>query len=290
MDEMTLLKELRADRPAMSVRAEDAARARLLAGAAGPPARSRRPLHLVLGLAAATAVATAATVVVNAFGPEPARDYANAAMKIERETGTWRVEIKDAYADPGEFAEAFAKMGLRVELRIVPVSPGKERTIIRMVQGPSDAARTHPDGSTSSWSVDDCPAEGTACPLAMTISGDPGGGRQVWLGREARPGEPYADGTPGLHREPVPGLRLIGRNVRDATALLRARGLKSAFLLGEFKPDGSGSSYGVDPSWRPSGERKATDAWYFSSDTVMLLVSPRPGDPGPTPDASPLGD
>jgi hypothetical protein len=271
----------------MSAQAEAAARARLLAGAAGPAAKSRRPRRLVLGLAAATAAATAATVAVSAFGPESARDYANAAMEIEREAGTWRVEIKDAYADPGEFAEAFAKMGLEVDLRIVPVSPGKQRTITRVMQESSDV----PDGATAEWSLDDCPAEeGNECPMAMTISGDAAEGRwQVWLGRKARPGEPYADGIPGLRREPVPGLRLIGRNVRDATSLLRKRGLKTAFLLGESKPDGSGSSYGVDPSWRPSGGRKVADAWHFSSDTVMLLVSPRPGDPGPVPGGDPSG-
>ncbi|WP_106397635.1 PASTA domain-containing protein [Actinocorallia populi] len=292
MDEITLLKELRADRAAMSARAEEAARARLMAEITGPaaaPRRGTRGRRLVFGALAGTAAVTTAVLVVPALGPEPLRDYANAAMRIERGNGTWRVEIKDAYADPGEFGRAFAKVGLDIDLRIVPVSPRRERRVIQVMM--KEGRGSVPEGRTNSFSVSDCPADRPECPLTMTVSGDAESMRwQVWLGREARPGERYADGSPGLGREPVPGLRLIGRSVRDATALLRERGLKTAFHIDEFQPDGSGTAYEVDPSWRPSGGRRVTDAWPFSSDTVTLLVSSRPGDPKPVPGADLFGD
>ncbi len=293
MDEIALLKGLRADPPAMTGEAEAAARARLLAETSGTVARSRRgrrTRRTVLSVLAATAVATAAVLIVPALGSGPVRSYANAAMRIEGGNGTWKVEIKDAYADPGEFERAFAKVGLDVELRIVPVTPRGERRIIQVAE---EASGTGSKEQRSSFSVDDCPRGRPDCPLSMTISADAdaeGGRWRVLLGRKARPGETYADSYPVVDREPVPGLKLIGRSVRDAVALLRERGLKAAFLIGEFKPDGSGMSYDVDPSWRPPGGREVTGAWYSASDAVTLLVPPRPGDPGPTPGRDPFTD
>ncbi|GAA2733285.1 hypothetical protein GCM10010439_52940 [Actinocorallia aurantiaca] len=284
-----MLKGLRSDQPALSAEAEAAARARLLAGTAAsrpkPHRRFRRP---VFALVAATAAATTAVLAVNAAGDGPLRNYSSPVMAIEKEEGKWHVEIKDAYADPEEFSRAFAKMGLDIDLRIVPVSPRGERRVTRVML--QEGAEGVPEGGAHSFSINDCPVNRPECPLSMTITGDAlAGGWQVWLGREARPGEPYADSMPGCCREPLPGVRLIGRSVRDVTALLRERELKTAFLLGEFQPDGSGSSYGADPSWRPSGGRKVTGAWSSSSDTVTLLVSPRPGDPDPVPGTDPSG-
>jgi Sigma-70 region 2 len=44
----------------------------------------------------------AASGALNAGGPGPAREYANAAVDIQRTDGTYRVHIKDVYADqPG---------------------------------------------------------------------------------------------------------------------------------------------------------------------------------------------
>ncbi len=317
MDEMALLRELRADQPALTREAGESARARLSAATAeplakprrfrrrrlglvaarerlmtevaGPPTAPRRGRRLVLGALVAAAVAAVASLVVPALGPEPLRDYANAAVRIERGNGVWRVEIKDAYADPEEFKRAFAKMGLDIELRIVPVSPLRERRIIQVMM--KEGAGSVPEGRRLGFSVNDCPAHRDECPLAMTVRGDVEGlRRQVWLGREARPGERYADSTQGMRREPVPGVRLIGRSVREATALLRGRGLKAAFHIGEYDAGGAGMSYEAEPSWRPDGGREVTDAWPASSDTVMLLVSPRSGDPDGVPVGDPFAD
>jgi hypothetical protein len=48
-------------------------------------------------------------------------------VDIQRTDGTYKVHVKNAYADQRQFHEAFAKFGLDVTLSIVPVSPGHER-------------------------------------------------------------------------------------------------------------------------------------------------------------------
>ncbi|WP_433191567.1 hypothetical protein [Actinoallomurus sp. CA-150999] len=64
--------------------------------------------------------------------------------------------------------------------------------------------------------------------------------------------------------------------------------MTAAYLIGEFKKDGSGSSYDPPPSWRPQGDRRVTGAWMRSSDSVTLLVSEAKGDPAPYPHAGGL--
>ncbi|GLY79812.1 hypothetical protein Airi01_080790 [Actinoallomurus iriomotensis] len=41
------------------------------------------------------------------------------------------MRVKDAYADPGRFAEVFHRAGLDVKPRVVPVSPSLQRSIVR---------------------------------------------------------------------------------------------------------------------------------------------------------------
>ncbi|WP_285631850.1 hypothetical protein [Actinoallomurus iriomotensis] len=52
-------------------------------------------------------------------------------MEIDRHGNTCTVRVKDAYADPGRFAEVFHRAGLDVKPRVVPVSPSLQRSIVR---------------------------------------------------------------------------------------------------------------------------------------------------------------
>ncbi|GAB3960250.1 hypothetical protein GCM10029978_009070 [Actinoallomurus acanthiterrae] len=239
----------------------------------------RRYGRLAIGAAAATAAAGVAVVALDAGGPAPLRSYANAAMDIERTNDTYRVHIKNIYADQREFHEAFAKLGLNVALSIVPVSSRHVREIIGF-QTTANQIGT----------MLDCPhRKGTACPLTVELRGKATreDKTMIFIGRAARPGEVYYDQRSGVGDNP-PSLHLTGHTIDEALALLHKRKMTAAYLIGEFKKDGSGSSYEPPPAWRPRGDRRVTGAWIRSSDSVTLLVSPAKNDPAPDPRRSSL--
>ncbi|NVI92182.1 hypothetical protein [Actinomadura sp. BRA 177] len=111
-----------------------------ITAAASPAPRRRRLPRFVrpaIGVAAAGVAATATVLVLSAQDSGPLHAYANAAVRIDVADGAYEVEVKDAYADQREFQEAFAKVGLRVKLSIVPVSPSHERDVISVGSLPS---------------------------------------------------------------------------------------------------------------------------------------------------------
>ncbi|GAA4620521.1 hypothetical protein GCM10023196_004840 [Actinoallomurus vinaceus] len=237
----------------------------------------RRHGRLAIGVVAATAAAAVAVVALGSRGPTPLRSYANAAMDIQRTHDTYRVHIKNIYADQREFHEAFAKLGLNVTLSIVPVSSRSDRQIIGF-QSTADQIGT----------VLDCPSgKRTACPLTVELrgAGAHDGETKILIGRAARPGEVYHDQHSGAGDNPA-SLHLTGRTVNDALARLRERKMTAVYLIGEFKKDGSGNDYVPPPGWRPDGGRRVTGAWMRSSDSVTLLVPPAANDPAPDPQRS----
>lgn len=256
------------------------ARALLTAVIAERRARTtRRYGRFAAGAVAATAVATAAVVALSSGGPGPIRSYANAAVDIQRTDGAYRVRIKNVYADQRQFHDAFAKFGLDVTLVIVPVSPGRERTII-------GGASTGEGEATIATTLDCPPHQSTPCPLAVQISGKAvrQGSTKIMIGRAARPGEPYQFQPPAAGDNP-PSLRLTGQTVTEALSRLHQRNLTAVYVLGQFRKDGSGSDYAPPPPWRPQGDRRVTGAWMHSSNAVALLITPVKGDPAPDPNA-----
>ncbi|MFC7730349.1 hypothetical protein [Actinomadura keratinilytica] len=111
--------------------------------------RRRRYGRYAAGLIAATAVAAGAVVALDISGPGPVRGYANAAVEIRRTDDTYKVHVKNVYADQRQFREAFARLGLDVTLSIVPVSPGREREIIRVGAPPAPLPTARPAASRS---------------------------------------------------------------------------------------------------------------------------------------------
>jgi hypothetical protein len=237
--------------------------------------QSRRYGRFAVGAVAATAVATTAVVALNAGGPGPIRSYANAAVDIQRTNGTYKVHIKNVYADQRQFHQAFTKFGLDVTLSIVPVSPGRERKIV---------------GGGGDWvgtigTVLDCPPrQGTACPLTVELSGAAvsRGSTKIMIGRTARPGEAYQFQRPGAGDNP-PSLRLTGRTVAEALTRLHKQNMTAVYVIGQFHKDGSGSDYKPPPTWRPQGGRRVMGAWMHSSNSVTLLLAPVKDDPAPAP-------
>jgi hypothetical protein len=263
-----------------SVTAEEAA-------AAAPP-RRRLPgrARVTIGGTVAACAAAAAVAVLSGQDSGPLRSYANAAVRIDMRGDGYEVEVKDAYAGQEEFREAFAKMGLNVRLRIVPVSAARERKVIRVGSLPSAGGGGVPaEGEGGRFTtVLDCPPGRDACPLRVRVSGAMfrRAGGEIVIGRKARPGEVYADATPQRGDRPA-SLRLTGRTVGGALAELRRRGLTAVFSLGEFKADGSGYMWDPPAGWRPGTGRRVTGAWARSSNSVGLLVTPVKSDPEPDP-------
>lgn len=259
-----------------------------ITAAEDPAPRRRRVPRFVRPAVGAAVVGVAATtvLVLSAQDSGPLRSYANAAVRIDVADGAYEVEVKDAYAGQREFREAFAKVGLRVELRIVPVSPSRERDVISVGSLPAPPGKSVPAGGESGTftTVLKCPRGQDACPLKVRLSGpmfrSPGG--EIVIGRKARPGEVYGDAHPARGDHPK-SLRLTGRTVGRALADLRARGLTASFSIGDFKADGSGFMHNPPAGWRPGDGRRITGAWVRSSDSVGLLVAPAEGDPEPQP-------
>ncbi|QKG21932.1 hypothetical protein [Actinomadura verrucosospora] len=289
-DLVASLNPVRADAVAPS---EAASRTLLTAITAEPaPAPRRRPrlrprLRFAVTVAAAAAVAATALIAVPARDSGPLRSYANAAVRIDATgDGEYEVEVKDAYADQREFREAFARFGLDVRLRIVPVSPGEERRVVRVGPLHPSSGDLPPGGVTGTSDTDlKCPADQGACPLRVRLGGAMFHleGADIVLGRIARPGELYQDTGPRPGDHPK-SLDLTGRTVRQTLADLDRRGLTCAFFLGEFKPDGSGGGWDAPANWRPSGDRRIIGSWMRSSNSVGLVVTPVKGDPEPVPD------
>jgi hypothetical protein len=75
-------------------------------------------------------------------GPGPVRGYANPAVDIRRTDGTYRVHIKNVYADQRQFHAAFATLDLDVSLSIVPVAPAAN--VRSSVEGETRPARSPP--------------------------------------------------------------------------------------------------------------------------------------------------
>ncbi|MFC9976256.1 hypothetical protein ACFVH6_35720 [Spirillospora sp. NPDC127200] len=268
-----------------AVTAEPAASTEPAAPAA--PRRRVRRSRLLAG-AMATALTAAVFVGLNDTGSTPLRSYANAAVAIERTGDVYVVRVKDAYADGARFSEAFAKLGVRAKLAIVPVSPAS----VGKVLAAGDLGLAPPaKGETRSGMLDisvlECPDGGRACPLTVKLSGGIArGGLIVVLGRAARPGEVYQD-DPGQQGPPPPALRrLEGRTAGEARAELRRLGMTVVYMIGKFAADGSGSSYEPPADWRPGPGRRVERVWLHSARGAVLMITPAGGDPRPDPAAA----
>ncbi|WP_026403171.1 hypothetical protein [Actinomadura rifamycini] len=260
--------------------------AAVLSGEPAPPRRRRLALRLAAGAVTVTAVAAALVAGLTGWESEPLRSYANAAVAIDVEGEMFEVRVKDAHADQREFREAFARFGLDVRLRVVPVSPRRQRDFVQVrALRAEPVGEPPPGGVTGTHSTElECTPGQDVCALKVGLGGElyRRHGADILIGRAARPGEVYTDAYPAAGDRPA-SLGLTGRTVGEALAELRRRGLGAAFTIGAFNLDGSGSMWEPPQLWRPAADRRVTGAWMRSSNSVGLLVAPAKGDPGPLP-------
>ncbi|GAA2268690.1 hypothetical protein GCM10010149_06930 [Nonomuraea roseoviolacea subsp. roseoviolacea] len=194
--------------------------------------RTGRGRRALLGLAA-SAVLALGVVLGPGLAGGGATSYANSAVEIHEEAGTYVARIKDPYADQREFSEAFRALGLNVELNVIPVSPSAVGEIVRM-GGSAETPLNVPYGARKEPA--DCDLADRGCFMVVTvpaaIKGTPGVLR-FELGRPAKPGESYENDWQSVARpgEPLAGVKVSGRTVEDVLAEVRKRGLAAEFRL-----------------------------------------------------------
>ncbi|MGW4643559.1 hypothetical protein ACWEN6_33925 [Sphaerisporangium sp. NPDC004334] len=259
---------------------------------AGRRHRSLRPgpRRLALGLTAAALLATGVVV-----GPSLVRDgggvavsYANAAVDIRRDGDQYVARIKDPFAEYALYTEAFRAVGLRVELRPVPVSPGYEGTMLGMAVGGKEApdrqATPDPSGPrfggvplTLGTDPRGCePGRSAGCVMVIRVPAGLTGRVDVRIGRQARPGEEYANFDAALAPGGMfHGVRLRdGRPVGEILAEARKRELSAVFSLIRIDPKTGGLSFEPLPADRVGGGWTVWNAWQVKAGVVRLLVTP----------------
>ncbi|SDM64538.1 hypothetical protein [Nonomuraea jiangxiensis] len=262
------------------------------AGAAWRPHRRLPRDRRRLGLGLAAAIVLAAGLVVGPSLLEDGRggvaSYANSAVEIHREGEQYVAHIKDPFADYGKYTEAFHAVGLNVDLRPVPVSPGSVGKILGMVitgsAGPDRAAEPDPAGPrfdgiplTMGTTPKGCrPGQDGGCSMVMRIPAAFTGTVDVQLGRQAKPGEDYAN--PDLAMAPgemFDGVRLRdGRPVDDVLAEARKRGLTVVFSLIRTAAKTGGLSFEPLPADRVGPDWIVWHAWQVKAGVIRLLVTP----------------
>ncbi|MGW2215994.1 hypothetical protein ACWCSD_13485 [Nonomuraea sp. NPDC001684] len=279
MNEMTELERLRCEVPAPAADALAAQEGRFLAALAAErdrvpaaPRVPRRGRFLLAGLLAAAVLAAVAVLgpVVAGRDARPAA-YANAAIDIELRGDEYVATITDPFADHALYNEAFRAMGLDVALDLRPASPTGVGRVFRL----GFAGTTERDRIGGTLRPHGCTPGQPGCALTVTVSKGFGGKGTLYLGRPARPGEPYQNNTDaGRKGEALEGYVADGRTVAEVLAETRRRGLEVTFQIIEPAPDGNGFS--VNPreqSAKVGGHWVVWAAEPERQGAVRLLVS-----------------
>ncbi|MEV4076892.1 hypothetical protein [Nonomuraea fuscirosea] len=266
-------------------------------GAGRAPGRTRRfaargPRRLALGLTAAAALATGIVV-----GPSLLRDgrgaavsYANSAMEIHLEGDQYVAHIKDPFADYDTYTQAFHAVGLNVALRLVPASPGGAGRILGTMiwdqgsDGSGPEVRPEPSGPVIdgvSLSVQTTPkgcrpGQDSRCAMVMRIPAAFTGHVEVKLGRQAQPGEEYANFDSAMAPgEMFDGVKLReGRPVADILAEARDRDLTAVFSLIRTDERTGGLSFEPMTAGQAGSDWTVWNAWQVKAGVIRLLVTP----------------
>ncbi|MFI6294079.1 hypothetical protein ACIBEJ_20995 [Nonomuraea sp. NPDC050790] len=228
--------------------------------------RRRRPWKRLVAAGALTAALAAAAVVGPTIlnTPGTATSYANAAMDIKLENGMWVARIKDPFADPAKYEEAFHAVGLDVKLVLAPATPRMVGEIFQIGSGGGVGEKT-----TIGFDSDPkhCKITDPECTLVLTLSPNASG---AWIkaGRPARPDEPYANGNQATAEgASLAGYKVKGKRVSEVAAEAGRRGLKVVYQIVEPQPDG-GHSMHPDRQSDPVGQ----DWWVWDAEDAQLGV------------------
>ncbi|NRQ39160.1 hypothetical protein HII36_46170 [Nonomuraea sp. NN258] len=278
-----LLASITAQEPDVVPREPDRARRHTLHG----------PRRLALGVAAAVVLATGIVVGPSLLedGRGTAVSYANSAMEIHLEGDQYVARIKDPFADHDKYTQAFHAVGLNVDLRPVPASPTGVGKILGMIiaahGSPHPDPEPEPDSSGPRFDGVPLSMETTPrgcqpglddhCIMVMRIPVGFTGDVDVRLGRQAKPGEEYANFDSAMAPgEMFDGVQLRnGRPVADILTETRKRNLTAVFsVIRMDEKSGNMSSFDPLPADQVGPGWIVWNAWQVKAGVIRLLVTP----------------
>lgn len=237
------------------------------------PEPRRRPWKRIVLATAATALLAAAAVVGPSIvnGQGDATSYANSAIDIRFEGGQWVSRIKDPFANPKEYEEAFRAVGLDVKLQLEPASPRAVGEIFQVGQAAGQGPGVTHFGFDSEPAG--CKITEPGCTLVLTMSANMAG-QWIKAGRPAKAGEAYSDSAGATDKDgSLQGYRVEGKTVGEVVQEIEKRGLKVVYQIVEPRPDGGHS---MDPDRQSDPVSKDWFVWDAEEaqlGVVRLLVS-----------------
>ncbi|MET7331002.1 hypothetical protein [Nonomuraea sp. NPDC005650] len=222
-------------------------------------------------------LATAALAAAAVLGPmlidQDSRPtaYANSAIEIELRGDEYVATIKDPFADHALYTEAFRAMGLDIALDLRPASPTMVGEVFRL----GFDGTTEKDRIGGNLEPEGCTPGGPGCALVVTIAKGFSGKGTIYLGRPAKPGEPYQNNADARKKgESLAGYDPNGHTVAEVLTETRKRGLEVTFQIIEPAPDGNGFSMNPQKqSAKVGGHWIVWAAEPYRQGAVRLLVS-----------------
>ncbi|MGW6499692.1 hypothetical protein [Nonomuraea angiospora] len=224
----------------------------------------------------AVALPIAAAVAVTAWAlPAFLTASPAAALDVKEEGDHYVIEVKDLYAKPEVYESRLRGLGLKVSLKVVPVSPSLVGEVSADTTGWEKGPFPYADKIKTIDRPEQC-GRYRQCPIGVTIAKDFTAQADILLGREGRPGEEY-QASAGLHDdgEPLHCRPFYNRPVSEVRGRLKEMGV-------------SVSEYAVKRPGERGEDARATasvpDSMYVtggglgSSGTAVLVVSETPMD------------
>ncbi|MEV4113234.1 hypothetical protein [Nonomuraea sp. NPDC049695] len=183
---------------------------------AAPPKKRRWAVTLPI----AAAVAVTAWALPTFLTASPA-----AALDVKEEGDHYVIEVKDLYAKPEVYESRLRGLGLKVSLKVVPVSPSLVGEISTDTPGWAKGPFPYADKIKTIDRPEQC-GRYRQCPIGVTIAKDFTAQADILLGREGRPGEEYQAGA-GLNDdgEPLHCQPFYNRPVSEVRGRLKEMGV-----------------------------------------------------------------
>ncbi|GAA2285491.1 hypothetical protein GCM10010149_34260 [Nonomuraea roseoviolacea subsp. roseoviolacea] len=171
-----------------------------------------------------------------------------AALDIKKEDGYYVIEVKDLYADSATYEAQLRDAGLDVTLNVVPSTPA----LVGSVSPTSITEDRYLDEIKTIDRPGECDKMG-GCPIGVKIPENFEGHAEITIGREARPGERFQNGTAiDALGEPLHCLPYIGRTVAEVRGMLQERGV-TVQEFDDMDPVSGGTKESVPDSWLVEG-------------------------------------
>jgi hypothetical protein len=228
---------------------------------------TRRQTILLTALAAVLAAIVLASLGRGGTGAPP---VARATVAF-RPAGNADIiaTVTDPFAAQRNLDAAFARHGLDITLRLLPVSPSLTGTVI-YTGGSADASQIQPITGGK------CLTGGGSCPVGLRIPVPFKGHGEITLGRPAKPGESYeSQASAFAPGEPLHCSNLAGARVEHALARIRAAKLRPTWRQDTIvkEPDGSETGTSHVLTYAPT-KNYIWEALMIARDKILIWTQP----------------